>query len=102
MMVSLSNRLTNLIYVLPERITAEKYQILLNLIKCARDHRCINAASVGINQVRRSLLFIHSFELILHIPIRTLGQKMDQRLESLNRTSSRTLSNYARSLHSCR
>ncbi|CAF0939499.1 unnamed protein product [Adineta ricciae] len=45
--------LTNLIYVVPERITAEKYQILLNLIKCARDHRCINAASVGINQVKK-------------------------------------------------
>ncbi|CAF1483809.1 unnamed protein product [Adineta ricciae] len=45
--------LTNLIYVVPERITTEKYKILLNLIKCARDHRCINAASVGINQVKK-------------------------------------------------
>ena len=45
------NRLTNLIYVAPERSNAEKYRILLDLIKCARNHRCINAVSVGINQV---------------------------------------------------
>jgi hypothetical protein len=45
-------RLTNLIYVIPERANALKYRILIDLIKCARNHRCINAVSVGINQVK--------------------------------------------------
>ncbi|UJR22002.1 hypothetical protein I4U23_025070 [Adineta vaga] len=45
--------LTNLIYVAPERSTGEKYQILSDLIKCARNHRCINAVSIGINQVKK-------------------------------------------------
>ena len=45
------NSLTNLIYVVPERSNTDKYRILVDLIKCARNHRCINAVSVGINQV---------------------------------------------------
>ncbi len=52
-------RLTNLIYVAPERSNTDKYRILIDLIKCARNHRCINAVSVGINQVlyMRIILF---------------------------------------------
>jgi hypothetical protein len=42
-----------LIYVAPERSNADKYRILIDLIKCARNHRCINAVSVGINQVKK-------------------------------------------------
>jgi hypothetical protein len=49
----ISCRLTNLIYVVPERSNTDKYRILIDLIKCARNHRCINAVSVGINQVRK-------------------------------------------------
>lgn len=45
--------LTNLIYVIPERSTADKYRILIDLIKCARNHRCVNSVSVGINQVKK-------------------------------------------------
>ncbi|CAF1358192.1 unnamed protein product [Adineta steineri] len=45
--------LTNLIYVVPERSNTDKYRILIDLIKCARNHRCINAVSVGINQVKK-------------------------------------------------
>jgi len=45
--------LTNLIYVIPERSNTDKYRILIDLIKCARNHRCINAVSVGINQVKK-------------------------------------------------
>jgi translation initiation factor 3 subunit M len=45
--------LTNLIYVAPERSNTDKYRILIDLIKCARNHRCINAVSVGINQVKK-------------------------------------------------
>ncbi|CAF4331002.1 unnamed protein product [Rotaria socialis] len=44
--------LTNLIYVVPEHANTEKYRILIDLIKCARNHRCINTVSVGINQVK--------------------------------------------------
>ena len=45
------DRLTNLIYVIPEHANTDKYRILIDLIKCARNHRCINAISLGINQV---------------------------------------------------
>ncbi|CAF4985196.1 unnamed protein product, partial [Rotaria sp. Silwood1] len=45
--------LTNLIYVVPEGSNTDKYRILIDLIKCARNHRCINAVSVGINQVKK-------------------------------------------------
>ncbi|CAF1113174.1 unnamed protein product [Rotaria magnacalcarata] len=45
--------LTNLIYVVPERGNTDKYRILIDLIKCARNHRCINAVSVGLNQVKK-------------------------------------------------
>ncbi|CAF0871203.1 unnamed protein product [Rotaria sordida] len=44
--------LTNLIYVIPEHANTDKYRILMDLIKCARNHRCINAVSVGISQVK--------------------------------------------------
>ncbi|CAF5217201.1 unnamed protein product, partial [Rotaria magnacalcarata] len=49
--------LTNLIYVVPERGNTDKYRILIDLIKCARNHRCINAVSVGLNQVWLYSLF---------------------------------------------
>ncbi|CAF3583152.1 unnamed protein product [Rotaria sp. Silwood1] len=45
--------LTNLIYVIPEHANTDKYRILMDLIKCARNHRCINAVSVGISQVKK-------------------------------------------------
>lgn len=45
--------LTNLIYVIPERCTADKYKVLIDLIKCARNNKCINSVSVGINQVKK-------------------------------------------------
>jgi len=44
--------LTNLIYVVPEGSNTDKYRILVHLIKCARNHRCINSVSIGINQVK--------------------------------------------------
>ena len=82
--------MTNLIYVAPERSNTDKYRILIDLIKCARNHRCINAVSVGINQVftKYSREFPENSK-------RILGEKMGQRMESIHRTNSRTLSQYA-------
>lgn len=45
--------LTNLIHAIPERANAVKYRILIDLIKCARNHRCIHSLSFGINQVKK-------------------------------------------------
>lgn len=83
-------RLTNLIYVAPERSNTDKYRILIDLIKCARNHRCINAVSVGINQVCEIMA---GKRRMFHEKI--LGEKMGQRMESIHRTNSRTLSKYA-------
>jgi hypothetical protein len=59
-------RLTNLIYVAPERSNTDKYRILIDLIKCARNHRCINAVSVGINQVFETYIFNEFIEINLN------------------------------------
>ena len=71
-------RLTNLIYVVPERANTDKYRILIDLIKCARNHRCIHSVSVGINQVTIVLtrVSIDSMDI--------LGEKMGQRMESID------------------